>query len=218
MALKDVLVPAGTKLAKATAKGQASGFIATGNEAYMLGGFYMKDPKPKPGKLDKLKKKAKDAVMSKLGKAPKPKEPDPLEEASKSAFGGKRILLPVCNDAESGRCLTLSGGSTESKVQLFSTEMAASLESMDAAGAERFSGGHGVLTPFFALASLMWTKGAAAAAMAKKYASRRSDSVGNTDATTGNAIEMTPMTTRETANREEMTATTEEAVAATLEE
>jgi len=281
LAFKSIITTAGESLTKEAVEAKAAGFIAEDNEAYTLGGFYLKEPPPAPkepsqleklksaaqekvmgqfdsmsksarskirsklgmpeegkkderedgSKLDKLKAKAsgkimggvddkskaaRKGLMGKIGakEKKKEKEPDPLESAAKKAFGSKRLILPVCADPSSGLCLMLSGGSSEVKAQLFSAETDASLETMDAAAQQTYA--QAMLAPILAMFAAASSVGAAKAALAKTYASWRSDKVGNTNATVGKGIEMTTLSTKEVANKAEATAATEEAVTATL--
>ena len=194
------------------------------------------DERAKGGKLDKLKAKAAEkimgkadekskssrkALMEKIGAEEEKKEekkeeekPDPLEEAAKKAFGSKRIILPVLANPQSGLCLMLAGGSSEIKAQLFEAEALKSMEEMDEAAKQTYA--QAMLAPILAMFAAASSVGAAKAALAKTYASWRSDKVGNTNATIGTGVEMTTLSTKEVANKAEATVATEEAVAATV--
>jgi hypothetical protein len=201
IAIGSTLGPAAlaSSFSKQALKANASGFIAKGNQAFMLGGFYV------PGFVST---KMMGSALSELS------------AESKTTFNIKKPILPVASEEgiNEGMCLMAATSSAESKVETFSAQVDASLGNMTKMGAAVWAGA-GPLAPFFGLASGVWSAGAAAASATKGwYASRAASKEGLQKATSEIELQMVPMKTSETAPKAELLESVDAAVSATAME
>jgi hypothetical protein len=181
-ALGQALAPGtlAAKLTETSLEAKASGFIAKGNEAAMLGGYYM------PQFFD-----------SSLQACPT----EPLTPSAADQLATHQQPLPVVQSPGTGRCLVLSGGGTESKAELFGARAAASLAMMNAKAVSRYAQLHA----FSSAAVELWTAGAASIALVQHYATHRSDSEGNMTATNMHNMSLAPKHTTDTVELEQLT-------------
>ncbi|MCH2135693.1 MAG: hypothetical protein MK101_03810 [Phycisphaerales bacterium] len=143
-----------------TVRAKSSGFVAKGNEAYMLGGYYL------PGLYQKL--------MPRMGGAA---ALDKIKKANQAAgIPISEVPLPVVVDPEEGHCLMLASNWQECRTSLVGIECEASVATLT-----RLTSSFGPLLPLLPLMTVTETAiaaGGAACASMVRFAASRMDAFG----------------------------------------
>jgi len=187
-ALSGAIIPAviGGDIDQLCVKAKASGFIAKGNEAYMLGGYYL------PGIFDRMVHGQTGMLgFAKWGQSKMPGLAD----------AGKKLLcvpLPIIVNPDEGHCLTLASGWQESRQSMFGCEADDSLLILG-----RMTTCFGPLLPLVPIMiawGMFWPVAAGACAPLAQWASDRKDAMGTWLSSMRGVHKVAPITTDETPN------------------